>query len=214
MTSSQPKHPDRIALIGGGGHALVVAESILLSPAVSPCVLDDAEAPTVCASLGLTRLGGLDTPLDANMAWILCLGDLVRRRQWLDRRPVGTPVSVIHPQAWVSPRATIGRGVFIGPRAIVHTAARIGDHAIINTAAIIEHECEIGEDTHVAPGVVLGGRVRIGPETLIGLGTRVLPNVTIGAGCTLGAGSVVLSDVPDHSTYAGVPARNLRTPRG
>jgi sugar O-acyltransferase (sialic acid O-acetyltransferase NeuD family) len=146
--------------------------------------------------------------------WIIAVGDLaVRRRLINSLRAIKAgdgPATIIHPTAWVSPSASIGRGVFIGPRAVVHTRAVIGDHAIINTGSIIEHECQIAENVHAAPGSVLGGRTRVGPDTLIGIGARTLPGISIGREAVVGCGAAVVREVPDSATVAGVPARLLK----
>ncbi len=180
--------------------------------------LDDS--PAACLATGspaapyLGRLSDLQALLKPGCGWIMALGDLALRRRTIDAlaRVPGTPpaVSVIHPTAFVSPSAGVGRGVYIGPQAVIHTRAALGEHGIINSGAIVEHDCVIGQNVHIAPGAVLGGGARVGAETLIGLGARVLPGISIGQGCLVGAGSVVLGDVPDGAAVVGVPAGPLR----
>lgn len=197
---------EHIILIGGGGHALVVAETATLAGhTLIGFVDDDPQALIgrlgICRRLGtLADLAGLTGPR------VLCVGDVAVRARIAARVDLSNAATVIHPRAFVSPSALLGRGVFVGPGAVVHTRARIGEHAIVNSGAIVEHECVIGAHTHVAPGAVLGGNVSVGPGTLIGLGSRVLPGVTIGNGVTVGAGAVVVRDVRDDATVKGVPA--------
>ncbi|MCC6284884.1 MAG: acetyltransferase [Phycisphaerales bacterium] len=202
--------PESIELLGGGGHALVVAESALLLGLSVAGAWDDHPEPSV-TRLGLARLG----PLGAfaprpGTRWILALGDLARRREILTRRGPDRAMSLAHPRAVVSPSAEVGAGTWVGPGAVIHTLARVGAHAIVNSGAIIEHECEIGENAHIAPGAALGGRVRVGADTLVGLGSRVLPGVSVGRGCVIGAGATVIRDVPDGACVVGVPAREPR----
>ena len=200
-------HPTTpLALIGGGGHALVVAEAAALSHIPLAGCYDDSPVPAI-ARLHLPRLGPLGA-LPDDIAWILTIGSIESRRRFLDSRASGAR-TVMHPDATVSPTAVIGAGTFIGPRAVVHTLARVGDHCIINSGAIVEHECELGRNVHIAPGAVLAGNVRIAGDTLVGLGARILPGVTIGRGATIGAGAVVLHDVPENATIIGVPGREL-----
>ena len=206
-----------LMLLGGGGHAAVVAEAARLAGYAVAGVYDDAKAPV--ATLGTSPvpyLGTLQSLLDGDLSpsspWLLCVGDCQIRRSCLDRLASGLAATIIHPTAFVSPAATVGPGVFVGPLALVHTGARIDAHAIINSAAVVEHHCHIGENTHIAPHVTLGGNVSVGPDTLVGLGAIVLPGVRIGAGCVIGAGAVVRESVPDAARVAGNPARPLPRP--
>lgn len=201
-----------LVVIGGGGHAMVVAEAARLAGFDVVGVLDDAGSTDAGRVLGVRRLGALrDYKHLEDRSWILGVGDLKLRRSLLDEGLAerAHAASVIHPEAFVSPSAGYGRGVFVGAHAVLHTNARVGDHAIINTGVIIEHDSEIGANAHVAPGTALGGAAEVGKDTLLGVGSRVLPKVSIGAGCVVGAGSAVLHDVEAGGRVAGVPARPL-----
>jgi acetyltransferase EpsM len=90
---------------------------------------------------------------------------------------------------------------------IIQCSATIGKHTIVNTGASVDHDCTIGDFCHIAPQVTLCGNVEVGEGTLIGAGCIVIPGIKIGKWCTLGAGSVILSDIPDHSTVLGNPGR-------
>jgi sugar O-acyltransferase (sialic acid O-acetyltransferase NeuD family) len=208
------EHPHQLSrqllLVGGGGHALVVAEAAQLSDWTLIGVYDDAEQPCVCEKFGIPRLGTMSGLLAGGRpipgAWHLALGNLQVRARLIERL-MGEAAAIVHPRAFVSPSATVAPGVFVGAMAVVHTAASLGPHAIINTGAIVEHECRVGANTHLAPGTVLGGNVRVGDHTLVGLGARVVPGVAVGDGCVVGAGAVVVRDVPADTRVRGVPAR-------
>lgn len=202
-----------LVLIGGGGHALVVAEAAALAGLNPAGFLDDDTSAVLASGEGaLPWLGPLlafDRAARQDTGFIIALGDLVARRELLTQLVPfeHAATSVIHPAARIAPSVAIARGTFIGPAATIHTRAAVAQHSIINSGAIIDHECHIGENVHIAPGAILGGRVRVGSDTLIGLGSRILPNLRIGRGCTVGAGAVVTRDLPDGRTVTGIPAR-------
>lgn len=207
MTTRSSNKP--LLLLGGGAHAMVVAEAAVASNIPLVGFLDDdadANLRNLAPHLGpLAKLN--DASPDANV--IIALGD-VALRAWVVKRLTRPAAPIVHPSAVVSPTAVLGAGVFVGPLAVIHARARVGDHAIINTAAVIEHDCAIGINTHVAPGSVLGGAATVGPDTLLGLGCRVLPGARVGARSVVGAGSVVLHAVPDNTTVVGVPAHERK----
>jgi len=99
----------------------------------------------------------------------------------------------------IHPGATIGRRLFI-------------DHGM---GIVIGETTEIGNDVTMYQGVTLGGtghekgkrHPTVKDNALIATGAKVLGSITIGEHSKVGAGSVVLHDVPDHSTVVGIPGR-------
>jgi serine O-acetyltransferase len=102
----------------------------------------------------------------------------------------------------IHPGATIGRRCFI-------------DHGM---GVVIGETTEIGDDVLLYQGVTLGGTGKergkrhptIGNNVVIGTGAKILGNISIGDHTKIGAGSVVIRSVPDHSTVVGVPGRVVR----
>lgn len=104
----------------------------------------------------------------------------------------------------------------------VHPAARLGrgvlmDHA---TGVVIGETAVVGNNVSLLHHVTLGGtgkeigdrHPKVGNGVLISVGASVLGNVTIGDGAKVAAHAVVLTDMPPHSTFAGVPARMVGRP--
>jgi serine O-acetyltransferase len=124
---------------------------------------------------------------------------LWRLRLFLPARVISHLVRVVT-GIEIHPGAAIGRGFFI-------------DHGM---GVVIGETTEIGDDVLMYQGVVLGGtspekRKRhptIGSGVVIGAGAIVLGPIKIGDRCRIGAGSVVLKDVPPDTTVFGVPAKS------
>jgi serine O-acetyltransferase len=97
----------------------------------------------------------------------------------------------------IHPGAVIGRRLFI-------------DHGM---GVVIGETSIVGDDCTIYQGCTLGGTGKekgkrhptILNNVTIGAGARILGNITIGENCRVGAGSVVLRDIPDNSTVVGVP---------
>jgi sugar O-acyltransferase (sialic acid O-acetyltransferase NeuD family) len=118
-----------------------------------------------------------------------------------------TAATVVHPAATVSSLAGLGEGGFVAAGAVIAPAAVLGPAAIVNHSAVVDHDCRLGDSVHVAPNCTLGGGVIVGDRTLLGAGSIVLPGRRIGRDCTVGAGAVVTTDLPDGCTVTGIPAR-------
>lgn len=116
-------------------------------------------------------------------------------------------INVIHPSAYISRYAELGRGVIIYAGVVINTNVRIGDNVLLNSGATIGHDTKIGGDVNINPGANIAGRVLIKRGAYIGIGASISENLTIGEGSVVGAGSVVVRDVPDNVVATGVPAR-------
>ncbi|HZK24447.1 MAG TPA: serine O-acetyltransferase [Oscillospiraceae bacterium] len=99
----------------------------------------------------------------------------------------------------------------------IHPGAKIGEGFFIDhgTGVVIGETTEIGDNVTLYQGVTLGGTGKekgkrhptIGHSVVIGTGAKVLGPIEIGDNAKIGAGSVVLHNVPEHTTVVGVPGR-------
>ena len=99
----------------------------------------------------------------------------------------------------------------------IHPGARIGRGLMIDHAhgMVIGETAVVGDNVSMLHAVTLGGtgkesgdrHPKVGDDVLIGAGAKILGNIRIGEKSRIGAGSVVLQDVPRCKTVAGVPAR-------
>lgn len=107
-------------------------------------------------------------------------------------------------QVDIHPAAQIGCGIFIDHA----TSVVIGETAVVENDVSMLHEVTLG-----GTGKVSGDRhPKVRKGVLIGAGAKVLGNIEVGEGAKIGAGSVVLNDVPAHSTAVGVPALIIGQP--
>src|SRR5690606_9670821 len=103
----------------------------------------------------------------------------------------------------------------------IHPAARIGSGILVDhaTSLVIGETAVVGDNVSMLHEVTLGGtgkdtgdrHPKVGNGVLIGAGAKILGNVRIGDCAKIGAGSVVLDDVPARCTVAGVPAKRVGT---
>jgi serine O-acetyltransferase len=105
----------------------------------------------------------------------------------------------------------------------IHPGAKIGKRFFIDhgMGVVIGETTEIGDDVTMYQNVTLGGtsmekkkrHPTIGNNVVIGAGAKVLGNVMIGKGAKIGAGSVVVKDVPEAAVVVGIPARLMQPER-
>lgn len=127
----------------------------------------------------------------------------IAHRLWLWKTPVIprliSTISRFLTGIDIHPGATIGRRFFI-------------DHGM---GVVIGETTEIGDDVLIYQGVTLGGtsskqekrHPTLKRGVVVGAGAKVLGNITLGSYSKVGAGSVVVNDVPDRATVVGIPGR-------
>jgi len=104
----------------------------------------------------------------------------------------------------IHPAAVIGHGIFM-------------DHG---TGVVIGETAVVGDNVSMLQGVTLGGtgkergdrHPKIDKGVLLSTGAKILGNIRVGVGSKVGAGSVVLQDIPPHSTVVGVPGKVVGKP--
>ena len=163
--------------------------------------------PLICSSNWINKL------LDMGVRKVLCLDPVNQRRREhieLVKKNGLQLVSAIHPSVLILPNAKIGDGVWINAGAIIGYKAEIGSGVLINTGVKIDHHNILEECCQVDPGVVTAGNVVLRKCCHIHTGATIINRVEIGNNSIVGAGAVVLENVPDNCTVAGVPAKFIR----
>lgn len=129
-----------------------------------------------------------------------------------------TAPPLIHPSVeYDRDHVTIGAGTVISPGTTLTTNIEIGRHVQVNLHCTIAHDAKLGDFVTLSPGCHISGRVRVERSAYLGTGVVMVHGMAgrplvIGEGAVLGAGSVVIKDVPPKVTVFGVPARALVQP--
>lgn len=203
-----------LIIIGGGGHAKVLASTLLLQRRIVLGFVDLRPMPSL---LGIAQLGDDDAVfLQAPDKVRLVNGvgsidstDLRRAVYERFRERQYSFETIIHPSAIIAPEVEIEDGAQVMAGAVVQPGSSLGANVIINTGARVDHDCLIDSHAHVAPGVTVSGYVHIGEGAHIGTGASLIQGVNVGAASIVGAGAVVVDDVPAGLTVVGVPARSV-----
>jgi sugar O-acyltransferase (sialic acid O-acetyltransferase NeuD family) len=138
----------------------------------------------------------------------------VRRRvgEWAAREG-RVAATLVHPAAVLGRhRIILGEGTVVCAMASITTNVRTGRHVHLNRGVTIGHDAVLGDYVTVNPQAALSGSVVIEDDVDLGTSSAVIQGRRIGARTVVGAGSVVIRDLPSGVTAVGVPAKPLRSP--
>ena len=117
------------------------------------------------------------------------------------------PMNLIHPLAFVSRSATLGKGIYIAAQAVVSSNAVLADHCIINFQGLVGHDSQIGQDCIINPGAKISGQVKIGERTLIGANAFIFQGKKIGDEVLIDAMTYIDRDIEARSICS---SKNLK----
>lgn len=197
---------EKIILLGSGGHAHSIVDSIESSGQYCICGFLDVTEKAHEQYKEYKVLGTDDLLQDLFQKGIknafISVGYMgngtVRGKLYERLKAIGFYVpNIIDPTAVIAKDVILGEGIFVGKAAVINSAAEIGNMCIINTGAIIEHDCVVEEYAHVSVGSVLCGNVRIGRASFVGANATIIQGKIIGSQCIVGAGTTVRKDIKD-----------------
>lgn len=202
-----------LAVIGAGGHGMVVAEAAQAQGQWRRVAFfddaGDARRLGDFALLGtvadLRRLAGSN---EAPQVVVAIGHNQLRSDLSTELASLGFHLAtVVHPSAVISPSATLGAGTVVLAGVVVNGRTRVGKACILNTRCSVDHDNVLEDGVHVSPGAALAGGVSLGCCAWIGIGASVIQGISIGAHARIGAGSAVIRDIPPGVTAVGCPAR-------
>ncbi len=209
----------KVFCYGASGHGKVVADIIAFSGMELLGFVDDDAAKAGTRVAGVLVIGtaaALPDLLAQGAAAIVTIGSNQARTakaQELERLGFKF-ATAIHPSAAVARDVVVNAGTVIMARAIVNSGTSIGAHVIVNSGATVDHDCVLADGVHISPGASLAGGVVVGTNTQVGIRASVIQRIKIGADAIVGAGAVVIRDVPSGVTVVGNPARTLNAKTG
>lgn len=211
-----------VILWGASGHARVLREALGPSVRIVAVFDNDPDAPSPFPDVplfhgerGFTAWLAARKPDALRAGFLVAIGgECGKDRLAIHARLEGAglrPMTAVHRTAFVADGVPIGDGSQILVGTVVGTGSIVGRQCIVNTSASVDHECVLKDGVHIAPGAHLAGCVVVERCATVYTGASVLPRVRIGRHAVIGAGSVVLRDVPPGAVVVGNPGRIVGT---
>lgn len=160
-------------------------------------------------------LGGCQSISEYPNANIVCAVGAAKTRQMIITKVMASNPDVkfatlIDPDVIKSNLVEIGEGTIICAHTILTVNIIIGKHVIINLDCTIGHDAIINDCVTLYPSVNISGNTITGSCTEIGTGAQIIQGKKIGSLSIVGAGSVVVKDIPDKCTAVGSPAKPIK----
>lgn len=187
---------NKLLVFGGSGHAKDVI-SAAQSVGYERFEIVTTDGSSSISALAAVKEADFDPAHYQDWQCIAAIGNNDHRRRFYEQyAPVMRFVSIISPQASISPSAKVGLGTFVGAFAYVGPDAEVGNACIVNTHSIVGHDARISDFTHIGPRVCLSGHVELGTGVFVGAGANfnngsydqplcVPDGVHIGMGCQI-----------------------------
>lgn len=176
--------------------------------------LDDGVEPGTEVN-GYQVLGGIEKlrDFDENIAVVCAVGSARVREIIINRiKEMGNYQfpNLIHPDVQMSDSVTFGEGNIICAGNILTVNIEVKDFVIINLSCTVGHDAVLESFVTVYPGVNISGCTIMHKGVELGTGSKIIQGIEVAEKSIIGAGAVVVRDITEAGTYAGVPAKKIR----
>lgn len=207
----------KLVIVGVGGFGREVAWLVERINSVQPTwellgfIDDNAETHGTVVN-GYPVLGGCEWVVSQNgNTYVACaVGASKTRRKLVERLKGANFATLIDPKVEMSERIKMGEGCIICAGTILTVDITLGSHVIINLDCTIGHDAVLSDYTTLYPSVNVSGNTHLGECAEMGTGSQIIQGLKVGEGTIVGAGAVVVKELPGECTAVGSPAKPIK----
>ncbi|MDM1066150.1 acetyltransferase [Myroides odoratimimus] len=206
---------EKAIIIGAGTYGQVYAEYLEKDYEVVGFVDDNIELTNIFVN-GYKVLGNVNwlfnecnckvnifVPIGNNKVRVSLLSKL-------EQEGFNTP-SYIHPSVNMHNSVKVGKAVYVLPACNFMPLSVIEDYVMISMGVNVAHHTILGKGSFYSQGNNVGASIKIKENAYSGIGVTIMTGVKeIGANSLLGAGAIIIRDVPDHAVVVGNPGKIIK----
>jgi sugar O-acyltransferase (sialic acid O-acetyltransferase NeuD family) len=208
---------NKLVILGVGGFGREVAWLVERINAMNPTwalmgFIDDNPQTHDKVVNGYRVLGGRDwLAHNGGEVYVACaIGSSKTRKRLISELKHARFATLVDPKVEISERVSMGEGCIICAGTILTVDITIGSHVIINLYCTIGHDATINDYVTINPSVNVSGHTYLGECVEMGTGSQIIQGIRVGDGTIVGAGAVVVKELPGECTAVGAPAKPIK----